>query len=82
MKKFNLRALKINWFWKQLDIHAYGSEIKETKASKLIDPTREKEIKRNIGGFSLIGVHVHGITKYEKQFKGAPIEQLKEETNL
>ena len=52
--------------WKQLDIHACGREVEETEANKLIDPAREEEINHNIGGFSLIGVHVHGIAIYGK----------------
>ena len=60
----------INWFQKQLDIHACGSEAEETEASKLIDLAHEEEFKHNIG-FSLVKLHVHSIVMHGKQLKGA-----------
>ena len=61
----------INWFQKQLDIHACGSEAEETEASKLIDLAHEEEFKHNIG-FSLVKLHVHGFVIFGKQFKWDP----------
>ena len=62
----------INWFQKQLDIHACGSEAEETETIKLIDPAPEEEFKHNIG-FNLVKLHVHGIVIFGKQFKGTCI---------
>ena len=61
----------INWFQKQLDIHACGSEAEEIEASKLIDLAHEEEFKHNIG-FSLLKLHVHGFVIFGKQFKWDP----------
>ena len=69
-EKIQFASIKDWLIWKQLDIHVCGREDEETEASKLIDPAREEEINHKINGFSLIGVHVHGIAIYGKQFKG------------
>ena len=66
--------------WKQLDIHACGSEAEE-EGNELIDPAREEEINHNIGGFCLIGVHMHGIAVNGKQFKGTRTWFSKVESN-